>query len=230
MREFSNALKYSDLALQKQTSLLDFNTLVAGTPIQNFNSEVIFHNQIGSSGSILSLSNAKIDTNLLASYGSNDLRKSVFFRANTGANRGTFGFRGSFMGSESQSGVFCGTTTAEMLLIRAECYARQENKSKAVADLNTLLEKRMDKNNWVPINPSTINETLPLVLSERRKELIFRGLRWMDLRRLNMEGANITLKRIINGTEYILPSNDNRWVAIIPYDVINRSGIQQNPR
>ncbi len=57
------------------------------------------------------------------------------------------------------------------------------------------------------------------VLQERRKELIFRGTRWSDLRRLNLEGAGIGLNRIINGVTYTLPPNDARWVMLIPREV-----------
>jgi hypothetical protein len=60
--------------------------------------------------------------------------------------------------------------------------------------------------------------------------LLFRNLRWSDLRRFNLEGANITLKRIINGTSYTLPPNDLRWVLLIPDLETSRSGIPQNPR
>lgn len=229
MRDYNNTLKYADLALQKHNMLLDFNNLVPGIPFNIFNAEVIFHSR-ASVTSILSTSNAKIDPALLSIYNQFDLRKTILFKPNTGVNTGTFGFRGSYFGTEGPWLVFTGTATSEMFLIRAECYARKGEKEKAVSDLNTLLAKRMDKNHWIPIDPSVVNEPLALVLAERRKELVFRGLRWMDVRRLNMEGANITLKRVINGTEYSLLPNNNRWVALIPYDVISRSGIQQNPR
>ncbi|MNL30286.1 SusD family protein [compost metagenome] len=167
---------------------------------------------------------------LIGLYEQNDLRKQIFFRPNTGQNLGTFSFRGSFNGNEQPFGVFTGTTTAEILLIRAECYARGGNKSEAISDLNTLLEKRYNKLGWLPLNPSLINNPLEVILTERRKELVFRGIRWQDLRRLNAEGANITIKRTLDGTDYLLPANDKRWVALIPFDVINRSGIQQNIR
>ena len=229
MGDYENAFKYADLVLKYHNTLIDFNDLVAGVPIKTFNAEVIFHSQ-ASSVAILTATNAKIDPNLFAIYRPEDLRRSIFFRPNTGANVGTYAFRGSFAGTQGTALIFTGTTTAEMLLIRAECYARKGDKEKSVSDVNTLLAKRISKNNWLPINPSTVNDPLTLVLSERRKELPFRGLRWMDLRRLNMEGANITLKRVVNNIEYTLPPNDNRWVALIPYDVINRSGIEQNPR
>ncbi|SEM08104.1 hypothetical protein SAMN05216436_101351 [bacterium A37T11] len=56
-----------------------------------------------------------------------------------------------------------------------------------------------------------------------------RGLRWMDIKRLNKEGANITLTRNLNGQIYTLPPNDPRFALPIPEDVIDLSGMQQNP-
>ncbi|WP_127126415.1 RagB/SusD family nutrient uptake outer membrane protein [Pseudoflavitalea rhizosphaerae] len=227
MSDYKNAFKYADLCLKSNFSLLDFNEIIPGTPIQSFNKEVIFHSAI-TSASILSASNAKIDTILLSSYLPNDLRRTVFFRPNSGQNTGTFAFRGSYNGTENSSSVFTGTTYAEMLLIRAECFARNGEIESAIADINSLLEKRFHKDYWMPIDPASVTDPVELVLSERQKELVFRGIRWMDLRRLNSEGANITIRRIINDTEYKLLPNDRRMLALIPFDVINRSEIVQN--
>jgi len=73
-------------------------------------------------------------------------------------------------------------------------------------------------------------DALQKVLTERRKQLVMRFVRWMDIKRLNKEGASITLKRIINGQLYSLPPNSNLYALAIPEDVIVLSGIQQNPR
>jgi hypothetical protein len=83
---------------------------------------------------------------------------------------------------------------------------------------------------FVPFTANNTSEALNLVLQERRKETPFRGLRWIDLRRLNNEGANITLTRKVKGQVYTLPPNDPRYVLPIPPDVINLTGIVQNER
>lgn len=232
MREYESAGEYANLCLAQKSSLIDFNDLIPlkTPPVGIFNSEVIFHS-VCQGLSILSSQHAKVDSNLLQSYALNDLRRSVFFRANTGVNLGTFSFQGSYNGGEGQSTIFNGLTTAEMFLIRAECYARKGNTELALADLNTLMKKRWNKNVPYPIITAVDSEDARnKILTERRKELVFRGQRWSDLRRLNLEGANITLKRVIGGTTYTLPPNDPRWVMLIPNDVINRAGITQNPR
>lgn len=66
------------------------------------------------------------------------------------------------------------------------------------------------------------NELLHKIILERRKELVFRGLRWTDLRRLNKETEfAITLRRTVKGMEYVLPPNDPRYTQQIPFSVIS---------
>jgi len=69
-----------------------------------------------------------------------------------------------------------------------------------------------------------------LILRERRKELIFRALRWSDLRRLNKETRyRVTLARTINGVVHELKYDSDRYTLQISADVINRTGMPQNP-
>lgn len=73
-------------------------------------------------------------------------------------------------------------------------------------------------------------EALNIILKERRKELLIRGLRWSDLKRYNRGGANITLTRTVNGQTYTLSPNDLRYAVAIPEDIITLTGMPQNPR
>ena len=104
--------------------------------------------------------------------------------------------------------------------------------TEALNDINTLLIKRWNKNSqYVPFVSNNQKEVLDKVLLERRKELIFRGLRWTDLRRLNKEGANIIQTRSIDGQNYSLQPNDLRYVFPLPPDVMTyHPDWQQNPK
>ena len=115
-------------------------------------------------------------------------------------------------------------------MMRAECAARQGNISAAMNDLNNLLKKRWKTGTFSNLAATSAAEALSIILTERRKELIMRGLRWMDIKRFNKEGQNIFLKRIILGQAYIIEPNSLRYSLTIPDDVISISGMKQNPR
>jgi len=222
MENYPEALKYARAALEIQKNLLDFNILdsTADYPFPKMNDEVIFHSTLYPFSSILN--SHHIDETLYESYQENDLRQDLLFW-NDGDRKA---FRGSYDGS---SGQFNGIATDEMYLIVAECEARANNSQESLEALNTLLATR-----WVQGTFESIEleeDLLDIILSERRKSLLFRGVRWMDLRRLNNDGDRvITLTRTVNGSVYTLPPNDNRYVFPIPDDAINASGMAQNPR
>ncbi|SFC83072.1 SusD family protein [Parapedobacter composti] len=229
MGNYEDAMLYADLCLAIKDVLLDYNTL-DGTvqyPIPAYNEEVIFHYEMDA-GQIMNLSRGKVNQDLVELFDDADLRKQLFFQANPD---GTYGFRGRYSGWVA---LFGGLATDEMYLIRAECNARQGNWYEALTDLNTLLTARYEVREGVslynPIVPTSADETLHLVLTERRKELMFRGLRWYDVKRLNIGGAEISLTRVINGDTRILPPHDPRYALPLPEDIIALSGMPQNPR
>jgi hypothetical protein len=90
---------------------------------------------------------------------------------------------------------------------------------------------RWAKGTFIPFTASSSDDALIQILNERRKELLYRGLRWTDLRRLNKDPRfAITLKRIINGVSYTLPPNDNRYAWPIPDNEIALTNMPQNER
>jgi hypothetical protein len=97
-------------------------------------------------------------------------------------------------------------------------------------DVNILLVNRFKTGTFQPYSAASSQEALQLVIAERKKELVFRGLRFTDLRRLNKEGAGIWLNRVVNGIVFQLPPNDLRYTLPIPNDAIAGSKIVQNPR
>ncbi|MCS3800742.1 RagB/SusD family nutrient uptake outer membrane protein [Niastella sp. OAS944] len=227
MQDYSHALLYADSCLKLYDSLLDYNTLnsTASYPIPSNNKEVLFLASLGNS-----LYNGKVivDSNLYKSYNVNDLRQKMFYKTNT---NGGMMFVGTYTGGTATSLIFFGgIATDEVYLTRAECYARAGNITEAMKDLNALMIKRFRTGTFVPFTANNTTEALDLILKERRKETPFRGLRWLDLRRLNSEGANIVVTRTLNNETYTLPPNSPKYVLPIPPDVIRLSNIPQNDR
>ncbi len=226
MREYDSALKYAGLSLQIKNDLLDYNSddvdSAAYNPFQPFNEEIIFYTNENYGYSPRYPSYALIDTTLYSDYDSNDLRRSIFFFANNGYHS----FKGSYTGS--QDIFFSGIATDEMFLTRAECYARTGKMTEALNDLNTLLIKRWRNGYFSPFSAATSQEAVSLILKERRKELLMRGLRWIEIKRLNKEGANIIPLRLIGSQTFSLDPNSGKYALPLPIDVINHSDIPQN--
>lgn len=226
MQDYQDALLNADSCISLYPGLINFNTLSATAtyPFVLFNDEVIFHVGMCSYPS-LTQSKLLVDPTLYSYYAANDLRKTLFFKTVSGG----YTFKGSYYGGNR---LFAGIASDEIYLIRAECYARAGNVAAAIGDLNTLLQTRYKSGTYVPYATSmTADAALQLVLQERRKELVFRGIRWPDLRRLNLDSRfATTLSRTFNGQNYTLPPNDIRYVLPIPPNEIQISGFPQNPR
>lgn len=225
MQEYTKAGENADLCLKLKNTLIDYNKLSLGAvfPFDLQNEELIFSTAIVQQNNTV---NGRIDGQLYGLYEQDDLRKQAFFKTFITSSGGGIGFKGSYFGDNN---LFTGIATNEMYLIRAECNARAGNTLSALNDLNALLTKRYANNKYQPYTLTDANELLLLVLKERRKELLFRGLRWTDLKRLNKEAAHaITIRRFLNGLLYELPPNDKRYAFSIPNSVIEITGMPQN--
>lgn len=228
MREYDSCSRYTNIALSYKSTLLNYNNSPeirpsVTFPFQPFNTEVIFFSLVNTP-SILLNSRAKVDSTLYNLFHVNDLRKTLFFRSN---NNGTYGFRGGYDGN---AGIFTGVCTDELYLMKAETSARLGKLDEAANTLNSLLVTRWKTGTYIPYTFSSTQQALDVILTERRKQLQMRCLRWMDIKRLNKEGYNIRLNRIVNNQEFTLEPNSLRFALPIPDDIIIMTGIQQNPR
>lgn len=226
MNNYEQAYAFSDSTLKISSVLMDYNIIDASVqfPFSDNNPEVIYYipNQNTSLGFYWI---AKVDSVLYNSYTQYDLRKELFFMPN---GDGTFYFRGNYSLSYI---MFNGLATDELYLTKAEAAIRTGKTTEALKSLNDLLRTRWVTGKYIDVTESDPEKLLAIILMERRKELLNRGIRWSDLRRLNTDPRfQITLKRKLNGQEYTLPPNDPKYVFLIPRESIDRSGIPQNPR
>lgn len=225
MSDYTKSLDNALLALQLvPNTLMDFNAIddTKSYPIAMMNSEVLFWAGMSYQAHLVS---AKIPLHIYQSYDGNDLRKKVFFNINS---VGEIIFKAHY---NNANGPNASITVDELYLIAAECYARKENTpNDAMNMLNQLLIKRWKIGTFVPLSANSKEQALQIVLQERRKELLIRGLRWADLKRFNRDGANIALTRTVNGKTYSLPPNDPRYAIAIPEEIIALTGMPQNGR
>lgn len=227
MREYDSAGKYADKALQLKADLLDYNNtaevnVTASVPFKPYNTEIVFYSEMNTNVYVHSTTKSFIDTALYSDYSDSDLRKTAFFSPSAGYEK----YKGSYLANISH--FFTGIATDELYLIRAECSARTGNMEAAIAELNALLINRYKTGTFLPVTASSGEEALLIILKERRKELTMRGLRWIDIKRLNKEDAGIVLKRIVGDKVFTLPPNDDRYALPLPADIILNTGMKQN--
>jgi hypothetical protein len=227
MADYDKAAFYSDACLKTNSELIDYNDLLLDDyrpfpAAPAINKEMLAYYQLGPYAFDYT---AFVDPAVYNSYTNDDLRKGIFFSNN---GDGTFAFKGTYGGGST---LFGGLATDEMYLIRAEANARLGNLTSATDDLNALLVKRWKKGTYISFGSTVQQEVLNKILTERKKELLSRGLRWTDLRRLNSDPRfAVTLTRNIDGQTISLKPNDLKYVFPIPDDEIRGSGIPQNPR
>jgi len=240
MRNYTQAKLYADSALGAYDSLVDYNTLndsMASDAFLKLSSEVIYQASFLGAANYNGLnyycaiegnffSSTRIDSSLMASYDTNDLRRNCFYHLKQGDSSY---LKGSYTGLNY---CFGGLAVDELYLIQAECAARANDPTTAINDINTLLAKRWRTGTFTPYPVGTAQAALDTVLLERRKELAFRGLRWTDLRRFSADGTGITLNRSAGGFPNATLSSDPTnylYTMPIPPDVIALSGMKQNP-
>jgi hypothetical protein len=211
-----------------EVSLLSYRDLnpAATYPFVKYNSEVIFNSVIlsqsyASQGNV----NVWINPELYDSYEEGDLRKVLFAlpRANGGIS-----FKGQYTGRAARFG---GIALDEIYFIKAEVLARKNDTSGALEILNSLLETRFEEGSFVPIGGISGIELLQTVLKEKRKSMVYRGINWIDLRRLNFEPAlQRTIEREISGVTYRLTPLSKKYVLPIPDNELNLNPIDQTDR
>lgn len=220
------ALEYAEKALDIGDILLDYNELpfTGALPFSVFNynthPEIIFFTS--STSSFVAVQGIQINEGLADSYVGGDLRKIAFLNTDDL-------YVGTYSGASSYN--FTGLASDELYLTKAESLARMDRLEEAMEVMMTLLMKRFVDNDITVDIPRDKEELLDWILKERRKELVGRGTRWSDLKRLNRSGNKQTdLARHYQGERYELPANSSRYVFAIPVSEVEISGLEQNTR
>ncbi len=171
-------------------------------------------------------------------YDANDLRsESYFYKTIDGTSY--YKCKSNKVGQYSSNYGDRGIRNAEVYLNRAEAYCRlfintgnDDYRVKALSDLNKLRESRYATDTYEDVEITEATELLDFCLEERRRELsLEEGLRWADIKRLNLSVSHVFVDENGNEINYELQSGDLFYALPIPYNVINRnSKLVQNPR
>lgn len=173
-------------------------------------------------------------------FDATDLREDpAYVRGDNGLSATRFEFL--FERSSLTSGVGFNYTIVlpfrgeEVLLNRAESYALQNRVNEALADLQTLWNKRYDSpvsltleeiQQYIGENDPRIALLIYIVEIERPKEFIHEGLRWFDIKRYDIPVTHV----LENGSTITLEAEDNRRVLQIPEAAQDVGGLAPNPR
>lgn len=230
LEEYDNAYFHANEGLSYRSELVNF-TMLDSTANYIFpadletHPEIIYNHEGGAGPTTVSLARQNISAELHNMYEVEDLRGLMFFRTHTNGN---IVFRGCYRPSAM---LWAGYSTNELWLIRAEANIRLGDYQKALVDLNHLLKSRYREGEFKAIISNDSLQILDRILVERRKELIFRGSRWEDLKRLNKDSRLAKdLVRIIDGQQYQLSINSPNWVFPFPRLELDLNGWFQQPR
>jgi len=224
MGDYRSAKLCSEEIVERM-ELIDFNTLKPedAYPMAQYNKEVLLHSSIAFVSTVASTD--YVDSTLMDSYEIDDLRKSLWFIP----KEKYYIFKGNYTGGAL---LFNGLALDEAFLIHIEALGRLQEWERGREVLRQYLKSRYKVGSQINLTMIQTNESLiDYVLEERRKALLYRTIRWTDIRRLNKNyDANIVLSRRMGNTVIELPPNHSNFALPIPDDVIFLSGIQQNER
>lgn len=226
MHRYDLAYEHSKKALEIGNELMDYKTIETDLPysFEVFNPEVIHHQQQYTTTVTLSADNF-VNPELVSLYDSADLRLKFFFEPSGTEDR--LNFRGNYTGDFY---FFGGIATDEVVLNLAESAFRLGEEDEALEAVNYLLEHRMEAG-FEGLSGLSGNNLLLRIVEERRKELVFRTVRWLDLKRYNFyPELQVTLSRNYNDQESILPPGDTRYTFLIPPAEMNLNPLVQNVR
>ncbi|GAA0878963.1 RagB/SusD family nutrient uptake outer membrane protein [Algoriphagus jejuensis] len=210
--KYEDALDAASSALQAPGMLLDYSEYSPEKPYPFFlfNEESMYY---GYSNSYLVTDGPAsfINPELYSDYSDNDFRKELFFTS--GANGDPL-FRGSYTGDFN---LFTGISYSEVLLNATESAVRLGKVEEGMTLLETLAQNRYkDLELW---RESIGADLLGAVTRERRRELVFRGTRWGDMKRLVAIGEiTLPIKREIHEESYELASESQLTLQLPPYE------------
>ncbi|SFE41541.1 SusD family protein [Chitinophaga sp. CF118] len=229
MGNYASAGLYADSTLLLQSALNDLATITT-YPRKLQDPEIILE-KIAYESASYPPSTLRLSDELLVLLGTQDLRYKLF-TLDAATNLGS-GYTGRFFSRERYTFDTrnIGTSVPEMILIKAESLARNNDANGAMTMVNQLRVKRFAAADYTPLSATDANDAVVKVVEERRREFFCRHLPWYDQRRLKNDPLfSRTYTRTWQGVTYTLDPNSNRYVfPIAAYNISFNPEIEQNP-
>jgi starch-binding outer membrane protein, SusD/RagB family len=234
MNDYANANKYADLALSIKSTLNDLGALTSITssnyPRRVDDPEILLSKTTFGGSYSFSPTAFRLSDDLLNVLGTKDQRYSLFTvpaATISSTLTGRYSYREAKIGETRN----VGPNVPEMMLIKAEYFARNNDAANAMLWVNNLRVKRFKPADFVSLTATSPGDALVKVIEERRREFFCRMLRWWDMRRLKSEAAfQKTYTRTIGSTTYTLEPASDRYVFPIAQYLINLSPeLEKNP-
>lgn len=206
--DYSNALEYANRALNFKNNLEDYRQATFADIRSFYEKEQYSYRYFDAQNGFFS----SLSDDLVSVLGTDDARYNKFFMLYPGYGNVKVVF--------SPPNATC--SVGEMFVTRAECYARTGEKDLAIADLNTLREKRLD--NYVALTNAdfaTDTDLLKFCFDERRRETLQSYIRLFDLKRMNLDPALAkTVIHEFQGETYTATPDSGKLVLPIPAQVL----------
>ncbi len=237
MNQYDSAALYADSALAYRSTLNDLSTITslsgATYPLRKSDPEVLLSKIPYYGISAYSPYAMRLSDTLLNLLGTKDQRYNLFTvpAATISSLYTTAGGRFFYKDRAIGEARNLGPSVPEMMLIKAEAYARKGDVANAMTWVNKVRVKRFKAADYTALTATGTADALLKVVQEREREFFCRMLRWWDMRRLKSEAAfQATITRKINGVTYTLTPTSDRYVfRISAYDRSLSPEIEQNP-
>ncbi len=222
MQDYDNAYADASKSLTMRSEILDYNTLsqiMPGIPVYGIdgyddavqtNPEVLYSRYLSESlGCIFS-------EKMLAILDiENDLRYQLFVAP--------FEMSGITEPALWTRKHHSGIDISEVWLMKAEGAARKSspNLNEAKEALEYVRKNRYAAATYQPYQASTQKELVDEILRERRREIIYTEMSFMDHKRQNADPTTARpMERTIEGKKYTMPVDDPHWQLAIPLNVM----------
>lgn len=236
MNRYADAAKAADQALALNDKLNDLTKLTTTTmvnyPLRVSNPEILLSKIPVNGITAYTTTALRLSKDLLGLFDATDQRYNLFtVPGSMISNWEVYDGRYFYLDYIKNEGRNVGPSVPEMLLIKAEAAARDNQPAVAMTLVNRLRASRILPGSTVNLSATDAEDALVKVVQERRREFMFRMLRWWDMRRLKDDTRfQKTYTRTFGGSTFTLAPNSNRYVfRIAQYEINLSPEIAQNP-